>query len=203
MNEPHPPVPGYTALAEDLLDRAQRAKEHWRTPGAERLGKTPDALAALAQAQHDNTTGLKRIVERLGQWPGRSTVGPEACQAAVDIAVHSDHNTALQRTLLGLLHKAMEVGDATSAQLAHLHDRYLVNTGQLQLYGTQHWYRPDGLLQPHPIADPAQLDTRRARAGLPPYAEKTSRLRERHGPTASLSPAAGDEPAPISEQRAA
>ncbi|MFI5822844.1 DUF6624 domain-containing protein [Streptomyces rishiriensis] len=203
MNEPHLPGPGYTALAEDLLGRAQRAKERRRTPGAERLGMTSDAVAALAQAQHDNTAGLKRIVERLGQWPGRSTVGPEACQAAVDIAVHSDHNTALQRTLLGLLQKAVEVGDATSAQLAHLHDRCLVNAGRVQLYGTQHWYRPDGLLQPHPIADPAQLDTRRARAGLPPYAEKARRLRERHGPIASLSPAAGDESAPISQQRAA
>ncbi|MGW0574765.1 DUF6624 domain-containing protein [Streptomyces sp. NPDC002920] len=196
MNEPHPPEPRYPALAEDLLGRAQRAKEHWRTSGAERLGITPDALAALAQTQHDNTAGLKRIVERLGQWPDRSTVGPEACQAAVDIAVHSDHNPAVQRTLLSLLRKAVKAGDATSAQLAHLHDRCLVNAGQLQVYGTQHWYRPDGLLEPHPITDPAQLDTRRAGAGLPPYVEQARRLRERHGPIASLSAPAAVELAP-------
>ncbi|MFC4507897.1 MULTISPECIES: DUF6624 domain-containing protein [Streptomyces] len=203
MNEPHPPEPRYPALAEDLLGRAQRAKEHWRTSGAERLGITPDALAALAQTQHDNTAGLKRIVERLGQWPDRSTVGPEACQAAVDIAVHSDHNPAVQRTLLSLLQKAVKAGDATSAQLAHLHDRCLVNAGQLQVYGTQHWYRPGGLLEPHPITDPAQLDTRRAGAGLPPYVEQARRLRERHGPIASLSAPAAVELAPEPERRAA
>ncbi|MFD8897553.1 DUF6624 domain-containing protein [Streptomyces ardesiacus] len=129
------------------------------------LGMSPHALAALAQTQHDNAAGLKRIVERLGQWPGRSTVGADACQAAVDIAVHSDHNPALQRTLLGLLRRAVEAVDATSAQLAHLQDRCLVNVGQAQLYGTQHWYRPDGLLEPHPIADRAQLDSRRAGRG--------------------------------------
>ncbi|WND40720.1 hypothetical protein RI578_41245 (plasmid) [Streptomyces sp. BB1-1-1] len=203
MNDPHQPEPGYPALAEDLLDRAQRAKEHWRTPGAERLGMSPHALAALAQTQHDNAAGLKRIVERLGQWPGRSTVGADACQAAVDIAVHADHDPALQRTLLGLLRRAVEAGDATSAQLAHLHDRCLVNVGQAQMYGTQHWYRPDGLLEPHPIADRAQLDTRRAGAGLPPYTEQTRRLRERHGPLASLSVSAAAEPAPLPERNAA
>jgi hypothetical protein len=203
VNEPHPPEPGYPALAEDLLGRAQRATEHWRTSGAERLGMTPDTLAALARTQRDNAAGLKRIVERLRQWPGRSTVGPQACQAAVDIAVHSDHDPAFQRTLLGLLQNAVKAGDATSAQLAHLHDRCLVNAGQAQVYGTQHWYRPDGLLEPHPIADPAQLDTRRAGAGLPPYAELARRLRERHGPIASLSTPSAVEPALEPERRAA
>ncbi|WP_051851803.1 DUF6624 domain-containing protein [Streptomyces sp. NRRL F-5650] len=203
MNDPHPPEPGYPALAEDLLDRAQRAKEHWRTPGAERLGMSPHTLAALAQTQHDNAAGLKRIVDRLGQWPGRSTVGADACQAAVDIAVHSDHNPALQRTLLGLLRRAVEAGDATSAQLAHLQDRCQVNVGQAQLYGTQHWYRPDGLLEPHPIADPAQLDTRRAGAGLPPHSGKARHLRERHRPIAFLSVSAAAEPAPLPGRHAA
>lgn len=203
MNEARPPEPGYPALAEGLLGRAQRAKENWRTSGAKRLGMTPDTLAALAQTQHDNATGLKRIVERLGQWPGRSTVGPQACQAAVDIAVHSDHDPDFQRTLLRLLQKAVNAGDATSAQLAHLHDRCLLNAGQAQAYGTQHWYRPDGLLQPHPITDPAQLDTRRASAGLPPYAEQARLLRERHGPIASLSAPAAVQLAPEPERRAA
>ncbi|MET9776290.1 DUF6624 domain-containing protein [Streptomyces sp. NPDC006367] len=203
MNEPREPEPGYPALAEDLLGRAQRAREHWRTPGAERLGMTPDTLAALAQTQHDNAVGLKRIVERLGQWPGHSTVGLQACQAAVDIAVHSDHDPAFQRTLLGLLQKAVNTGEATSAQLAHLHDRCLVNAGQAQVYGTQHWYRPDGLLQPHPITDPARLDTRRASVGLPSYAEQARRLRERHRPIGSLSAPAAVQFAPEPERRAA
>ncbi|KOT46872.1 hypothetical protein ADK41_00610 [Streptomyces caelestis] len=185
-----------------MLSRALRAKAHWRTPGAERLGMTPDALAALAQTQHDNTTGLKRIVAQLGQWPRRSTVGADACQAAVDIAVQSDHTPALQRILLSLLQNAVKAGDATSAQLAHLHDRCLVNAGQLQVYGTQHWFRPDGLLEPHPITDPEQLNPRRAGAGLPPYAEQAHRLRERHRQIASLPPLAAS-PVRLAERPAA
>ncbi|MGW2652158.1 DUF6624 domain-containing protein [Streptomyces sp. NPDC001478] len=203
MNDPQQPALGYPALAEDLLGRHLRAQDHWRTPGSERLAMTPDALTTRDQTQHETTAGLKRIVERLGRWPGRSAVGADACQAAVDIAVHSDHNPALQRTLLNLLQKAVESGDATSNQLAHLHDRCLVNAGQAQLYGTQHWYRPDGVLAPHPIADPAQLDTRRAGMGLPPYEEQAHRLRERHGPTSSSSAASKDESTPETERHAA
>ncbi|MEU2354429.1 hypothetical protein ABZ599_15925 [Streptomyces misionensis] len=46
--------------------RFARAKAHWRAPGA----------------------------ERLGQWSGRSTVGADACQAVVDIAVNGDRSPA-------------------------------------------------------------------------------------------------------------
>ncbi|MFJ9967200.1 DUF6624 domain-containing protein [Streptomyces avermitilis] len=127
-----------------------------------------DVLTAIQKMQQDNAVALHRIVESLRQWPGHRTVGQDACQAAVSIAVHCDHDPAFQQRLLRLLRAAVTAGEATRAQLAHLHDRCLVNARQPQLYGTQHWYRSDGQLQPHPIADLAQLDTRRAGADLPP-----------------------------------
>lgn len=191
MNQPpQGPAPDYAALAADLIGRANSGREQWCTPGPKRLGMSPDALAAFQRAQYEHAAGLKRIVERMRRWPGRSTVGPEACQAAVDIAVHADHDPPLQLTLLRLLKKAVDSGEATTAQLAHLYDRWLVNTKQKQLYGTQHWYRADGSLAPHPITDRDQLDIRRAAAGLPPYADQTRRLREHHNPsTSSYQPA--------------
>lgn len=203
MSEPHQSSPSHAAFAAELLSRAEITREQWRTPGPERVRLAPDSLAAIHRIQQDNAVALHRIVERLGQWPGRSTVGQDACQAAVSIAVHCDHDPAFQQKLLRLLQTAVTAGEATRAQLAHLHDRCLVNARQPQLYGTQHWYRADGQLQPHPIADLAQLDTRRAGAGLPPYAEQARHLRERHGPRGSLSIAATAEPIPLSERHAA
>ncbi|WP_405893441.1 hypothetical protein OG612_29450 [Streptomyces sp. NBC_01527] len=199
MNGPHQPGPNHVAFADELLGRAKSAREQWRTPGSERVRVATDALATVQQTQQADAAGLKRIVERLGRWPGRSTVGEEACQAAVNLAVHCDHDPAFQHTLLRLLQTAVRAGEATSAQLAHLHDRCLVNAGHPQLYGTQHWYRADGQLEPLPITDIAQLDTRRAGAGLPPYAEQARHLRERHGPLGSLSLSATAEPIPLSE----
>ncbi|WP_329156026.1 hypothetical protein OIU91_41925 (plasmid) [Streptomyces sp. NBC_01456] len=203
MSGPHQPDPNHVAFAGELLSRAEATREQWRTPGAERVRMTPEALVAVHQTERDNSAGLHRIVERLGRWPGRSIVGEKACQAAVTLAVHCDHDPAFQQRLLRLLQTAVQSGEATSAQLAHLHDRCLVNAGQPQVYGTQHWYRDDGELEPHRIADPAQLDTRRASFGLPPYAEQARHLRERHGPLGSLSISATAEPIPLSERHAA
>ncbi|MCX4681465.1 hypothetical protein OG413_40415 [Streptomyces sp. NBC_01433] len=203
MSGPHEPGANHVAFASELLSRAEATREQWRTPGAERVRMTPEALVADHQTQQDNAAGLHRIVERLGRWPGRSTVGEKACQAAVTLAVHCDHDPAFQQRLLRLLQTAVQSGEATSAQLAHLHDRCLVNAGQPQVYGTQHWYRDDGELEPHRIADPAQLDTRRASVGLPPYADQARHLRKRHGPLGSLSISATAEPSPLSERHAA
>ncbi|MFJ8794254.1 DUF6624 domain-containing protein [Streptomyces sp. NPDC102462] len=198
VSEPYESSPSHAAFAAELLSRVEITREQWRTPGPERVRMAADALAAIQKAQQDNAEALHRIVESLRQWPGHRTVGQNACQAAVSIAVHCDHDQAFQQRLLRLLQVAVTAGEATRAQLAHLHDRCLVNARQPQLYGTQHWYRSDGQLQPHPIADLAQLDTRRAGADLPPYAEQARHLRERHGPLGSLSTSATADPLPVS-----
>ncbi len=71
MNDLRPPAPGYPALAEDLLGRAQRAREHWRTPGAERLAMTPDApIDWTSPAITDRT----HVRHRTNAGPGGSRV---------------------------------------------------------------------------------------------------------------------------------
>ena len=64
---------------------------------------TPDGLI-----KNDRTF----VAAALREWAGKPSPAP-------------------QRTLLGLLQKTVKAGDATSAQLAHLHDRCCVNPGQL------------------------------------------------------------------------
>jgi hypothetical protein len=169
-------------MARDLLARAESARASWRTPAIQRAAITPEQLATA----RDNAQALRHIVAR-NRWPGRSLVGEEACQAAVLIALHADHDTPFQHALLRLLHEAARSGEATFAQWAHLHDRCLVHTARQQMYGTQYWYRPDGRLEPHPIADPGNLDARRTEVGLPPFAEAAERLRRHHTNLSSLS----------------
>ncbi|ODA71629.1 DUF6624 domain-containing protein [Streptomyces sp. AVP053U2] len=201
MTTPGSPL-NWPAIGRELTTRAEIARESWRTPAHRRSATPADLFAAARKADADNALFLGEIVVRYG-WPGRSQVGENGCQAAVAIAVHADQDRQLQSRFLAALHEAAQQGEATPAQWAHVQDRMLVNSGQAQLYGTQHWYRPDGLLEPHPITDPAQLDARRADAGLPPYTEQARRLRERHGPIASLSAPAAVGPAPAPDARAA
>ncbi|OAR21983.1 hypothetical protein A8W25_30410 [Streptomyces sp. ERV7] len=54
------------------------------------------------------------------------------------------------------------------------------NSGQEQTYGTQ-YTTVEGTFGPYPVADPDDLDERRARAGLQPQAEYDARMRQTYG----------------------
>ncbi|MEV7157074.1 DUF6624 domain-containing protein [Streptomyces misionensis] len=138
-----------------------------------------DDLAAEDYTSRIHGQALRRIVATLG-WPGRSLVGDTGCRAAVEIALHCDHDPPFQRTLLRMLHAAVKAGEAEPAQWARLFDRCRVRAGRAQVYGTQYWYRPDGQLVPHPIEAPEGLAQRRAHVGLAPYEVCIERLRRRH-----------------------
>ncbi|UUS34018.1 hypothetical protein NRO40_26450 [Streptomyces changanensis] len=131
-----------------------------------------------AEPAAQDTHALRRILERLGRWPGRSLVGDAGCEAAVVIALNSD-DLNFQIALLRLLHAAMRQGDATTAQWARLYDRCLVKSGQPQKYGTQYRLH-DGQIEMCPVDAPEALDTLRARAGLPPHQDRRAALERRH-----------------------
>ncbi|MGW8762887.1 DUF6624 domain-containing protein [Streptomyces sp. NPDC055815] len=171
-------------IAQDLVGRLTDAGKTWRAPAHQR-GAMDVAKHAAQDAQ-----ALCRIIERLGGWPGRSLVGDAACEAALVIALNSDHDLNFQITLLRSLHAASRMGDATTAQWAHLYDRCLVRSGQPQQYGTQYRLH-DGQIEMCPVAEPEALDTRRARVGLPPHHDRRAALERRHllpdAPTVVLS----------------
>ncbi|MGK4906507.1 DUF6624 domain-containing protein [Streptomyces albus] len=186
MSAPRPSTPRRADLAQDLTGRAAAARKNWSLP-AHQHPQEKDRLAPEHQQDASNAQALRHIVAAHNRWPGRSLVGEDGCQAAADIALHADHDLPFQRLLLRLLGQAVQQGEATPAQWAHLHDRCLARTGEPQVFGTQHWYRPDGEMEPHPIAEPEGLDARREQVGLPPYAKQARRLRNHHLPPTPLS----------------
>ncbi|MFE1190014.1 DUF6624 domain-containing protein [[Kitasatospora] papulosa] len=195
-------TPGRPEIARDLIGRVEAAAATWRASAHEReadpegIGQAPrHAIAADAQA-------LRRIVARLSGWPGRTLVGDDGCQAALTIALNSDHDLAFQLTLLHLLAEAVRRGDATTAQWAHLHDRCLVRSGRPQRYGTQYWLR-DGQLEMYPVSDLAGLDQQRASVGLPPRHDQAVLLKQHHLTEPGRAGAASDAPAPALGERTA
>jgi hypothetical protein len=162
-------------IATDLKRRVADVVTTWRTPwnGSSEADATQAASLITADAQ-----ALRRIVARLGS-PGRSLVGDDGCEAALVIALHSDHDRNFQIMLLRQLEAAVRRGHATTAQWARLYDRCLVRSGLPQKYGTQYWLR-DGRIEPHPVTDPEKLDEVRAGVGLPPRHERLIALQRRH-----------------------
>lgn len=106
-------------------------------------------------------------------WPGRHKVGDDGAAAAFLIIQHAIGRPDVQRRGLMLMLDAIPRGDANALDAAYLSDRIAVFEGRPQLYGTQFdWF--EGELSPAPIADPEDVERRRASVGLPPLAEVTA-----------------------------
>lgn len=146
-------------LHSELLERAradQQARARWQ-PGDPGWQEVRDIDA-------DNTRWLENVIAEYG-WPGHSLVGHDGAHAAWLLAQHADLDHQLP--WLRLLQQAVEQGDADQSDLAYLHDRVRIRQGQPQYYGTQ-W----GGLEPDatrlfPLAEPDQVNARRAAVGLP------------------------------------
>ena len=140
------------------------------------LGRLYGDYAPEMQAVHiENARRLKEIVARHG-WPGISLVGVEGCRAAWLIAQHSICTPDLQREFLTLLAQASAAVEAPRRQLALLTDRIRFHEGKPQLYGTVLDWDEQGELSCE-VEDPANLDARRAEAGLPPFREELAKHR--------------------------
>jgi hypothetical protein len=128
-------------------------------------GDGPDAEGDAAR-----TARLAEILDEHG-WPTYDLVGEDGEDAAWAIAQHADLDPGLQRRALELLRAAVGEGQASPGNLAYLEDRVAVGAGDPQRYGTQVGCGPDGPVPATPIADEAEVDERRAAAGLEPLAD--------------------------------
>lgn len=83
-----------------------------------------------------NQIELMKIIDEIG-WPGFKEVGVAGENAAFLIAQHSDRDTIFQKYCLELMKNELVYGNVTLNFYAMLIDRYLVNTGRSQIFGTQ------------------------------------------------------------------
>ncbi|MFJ4741054.1 DUF6624 domain-containing protein [Streptomyces sp. NPDC088775] len=159
-------------LAADLHRRAEQDQ------AARRLMLETGDGRGLVRVDADNTAWLRQAIATHG-WLGISLVGEQGADEAWLLAQHADRDLDLQRQVLGLLQDAVADGEAQPRHLAYLTDRVLVAAGEPQVYGTQYTRAPDGKLQSYAVADPEQLDARRAAVGLESAAEYDRRMRGR------------------------
>jgi len=116
-----------------------------------------------------HTERMKEIVAEIG-WPTTSKVGIDGASNAWLLVQHADHDVDFQEKCLKLM-KEVSVSEVDQINMAYLEDRVRVNRGQRQLYGTQ-FTQVDNQHIPQPIEDEANIDTRRAGAGMGPLKEQ-------------------------------
>ena len=149
------------------MDQAVQRELSERIQGGQPIGP---ASARQDSVFNANLEWMRLVLAQYG-WPGRRLVGDEGSHGAWLLLQHADRDTALQRTALQLLEKAVQAGDASSRDLAYLTDRVRAAEGRPQVYGTQLQYDSRGCASPKPSEEPAQLDARRASVGLEPVAQ--------------------------------
>lgn len=122
-----------------------------------------------------NADWLKAVLARIG-WFDIGRYGAEASQAAWLIVQHADFDPDWQEQMLAALGPRVARGDMQPNYYAYLADRIAVNRHRPQTYGTQGHCVAPGDWQPFDLVDPANLDARRAAAGLTPIAEYRARF---------------------------
>lgn len=161
------PVPGLRAEIARMVAADQAVQQQ-----INERAQAGQAIAPADFARRDSVFGANlermRVILAHYGWPGRRLVGEEGSHGAWLLLQHADRDTALQRTALELLTRAVNADDASGRDLAYLTDRVRLAEGRLQVYGTQLDYDSRGCASPKPSESPGQLDARRAAMGLEP-----------------------------------
>jgi hypothetical protein len=155
------PVPGQ---ANESIESVRRALLSL----AERDQAAINADEPSEAALRSHVAELKQIVSVHG-WPRISIVGSEAAKAAWLIAQHADFDGAFQKEALRHMESLAPHAEAEAKLVGYLIDRVAVNEGRPQVYGTQGGCKA-GRWQPAPIADPEEVEMRRASVSMEPLA---------------------------------
>lgn len=160
-------------------------KDHGPDGAGGAAARTDEEKAELAKltarvkaADEDNTKWLQGVVEKHG-WPTNTLVGTDGANAAWLLVQHADRDPKFQRRCLDLMAK-LPAGEVLQSNLAYLTDRVLLAEGKKQQYGTQVTV-VDGKWAPRPLEDEANVDKRRAAAGLSPLAEYLKLIEREYG----------------------
>ncbi|MEZ5000888.1 MAG: DUF6624 domain-containing protein [Bacteroidales bacterium] len=121
----------------------------------------------------DNFEEMQALIETYG-WPDYSSVGKLAADAPLLVINHHESDEVRKKYLPIIREKCLE-GEGSCMEYAKIHDRILVNSGQLQTYGMQFRYTEDRTLEPFPIEDPEYVDQRRFEIGLEPIKDYLKR----------------------------
>jgi hypothetical protein len=129
------------------------------------------------QIYRQNQRWLQQQLQAAG-WFDISKTSADASQAAWLMVQHADWDPQWQQQVLQLLQPKVKQGEFQPRYFAYLADRVAINTGQLQLYGTQGACdNLSGQWQPFAVANAAQLDLKRQEMELEPIGQYRAKFR--------------------------
>lgn len=109
---------------------------------------------------------LKEIFDKYG-FPNYDLVGQDGSKKFWLLVQHQDAHPEFQDSVLSKMKIEVDAKKASGEKYAYLLDRVKINTGRLQVYGTQLTFNEDHTSYiPLPVIDPDNLNERRRSMGL-------------------------------------
>ena len=150
-------------LRRELLEMRTADQKLRELPAISDSMRSASFLHRMAAEDSLRGARLKQLVEKYG-WPGKSIAGEDGATSAFLIV---QHNGFLQGEMLELM-KRQPAGEVSPADLAMLEDRFNVQQGRPQRFGSQLKSPGEKTIEYYPIEDIAGVEARRAAAGLIP-----------------------------------
>ncbi|OAB76208.1 BT_3928 family protein [Cochleicola gelatinilyticus] len=122
---------------------------------------TGDLYAMQRVIDSANLLFVERILGQYG-YPGSSMVGQPTNSVVWNVIQHNPESVP---KYLDIIKKAGQEGELSMQYVAIMEDRYLMNEGKKQIYGTQ-GISEDGVDYIWPIENPETVNDRRAKAGF-------------------------------------
>lgn len=168
----------------NMVDEARALRSRLAADGSLFQGYNPQ----MREMHNKHAKALATMADQHG-WPGKSLVGEDGAAAAWMIAQHAIGLPNFVRACFELIQEAVAKGDAPRWQEALLLDRIRWLEGKKQVYGTQFDWDAKGELNPLPIEDEANVDTRRLAAGLKTLKDGIAQRRKEAADTGEVAPA--------------
>ena len=168
------------------VDSLATADQKWRGLMRQVENGKIDTISRVIVIKNINLTDslnflqLKNIFKKYG-FLGYDKVGKESSHNFWLLIQHADNYPAFQDSVLTKMKIEADKGNASFAEYAYLIDRVKVNTGQLQIYGTQMTLNSiKTSYVTKPTIDPEKLNERRKQAGLSPIEEYIKMMNQRY-----------------------
>lgn len=168
------------------LDSIKQEDQKWRNLFTEFENNQTDTLGRdriielIKQTDSLNYIKVKNIFLKEG-FLGYDKVGKEGSHKFWLIVQHQDNYPAFQTMVLAKMKEDVDRNNASSKDYAYFVDRVKVNTGQLQIYGTQMQLNADSSsYEPKPVIEPEKLNERRKAVGLSPIENYIRTMNERY-----------------------
>ena len=146
-----------------LLDSLEKI-HGWDSP------EIQNTYAVMYKVDSINLKVVDEIIRNYG-WPGKSLVGEQASTGAFLVLQHSGNASTMEK-YQPLLKEASETGEMDRSLYAIYTDRIMMYKNEKQIYGSQIIFnKTKKILELYPVKDEANVDQRRAEAGLEPLRE--------------------------------